>query len=180
MYSLLLVDLILELHMNDISGDLEVTGEQSYFSSKTILPSTSWGPGTQLCSYAIRTQPWRRTDDLQYAVLNVMNNKLMKLTLSIKWKNMNINDVLQIKCWSGLFFLSFRMLPSFEDWLFVIFKTKCQRATFSFFFFSLLIFLKTSEKWTNYINLLQSIFTEIKIHIKSIYKQFFNVWDYRF
>lgn len=134
-YSLLLVDLILELHMNDISGDLEVTGEQSYFSSKTTMPSTSWGPGTLLCSYAIRTQPWRRTDDLQYAVLNVMNNKLMNLTLSIEWKNMNISGVLQIKCWSGLFFLSFRMLPSFEDWLFVIFETKCQRATFSFFFF---------------------------------------------
>lgn len=97
-HCILLVDLILELHTSDISEDLEVTGgEQSSFSLKTTLPSTSWGPGTLSCSYAIRTQPWRRTDDLQYAVLNIINNKLINLKLSIRCKNMNISAVLQIK-----------------------------------------------------------------------------------
>lgn len=134
-YSLLLVDLILELHMNDISGDLEVTGEQSYFSSKTTLPSTSWGPGTLLCSYAIRTQPWRRTDDLQYAVLNVMNNKLMNLTLSIEWKNMNISGVLQIKCWSGLFFFIIQNVAIFRRLTICYFQNKMSKGNIFILFF---------------------------------------------
>lgn len=65
-----------------------------------------------------------------------MYNKLINLKLSIRYKNMKISAVLQIKMMMRFvfFFLTFRMLPSFEDWLFVIFKTKCQRAACPFFF----------------------------------------------
>lgn len=135
MYNLLLVDLILELHMNDISEDLEVTGEQSYFFSKTTLPSTSWGPGTLLCSYAIRTQPWRRTGDLQYAVLNIMNNKLMNLTLLIRWKNMNISAVLQIIMMMRFVFFYHSECCHLWKIDYLLFENKMSKGNISFFFF---------------------------------------------